>query len=85
MRFLIVDDSSTMRRMIINTLTKCSRLGAVQPRSRSLSSVLGPRSSVYGPQSLVMTVDRGLKTVDRVHLIHAIAVRPPLSGLRRGS
>ena len=48
MRFLIVDDSSTMRRMIINTLTKCSRLGAVQPRSRSLSSV-------YGPQSLVMT------------------------------
>ena len=50
MRFLIVDDSSTMRRMIINTLTKCSRLGA-----DNHDRVVCPRSSVHGPQSLVMT------------------------------
>jgi hypothetical protein len=70
MRFLIVDDSSTVRRTIVNTFNK---------------RCLGLRSSVYGPQSPVMTEDRGPKTVDRVHLIHAIAVRPPLLGLRRGS
>ena len=70
MRFLIVDDSSTMRRTIVNTLNK-----------RCLSL----RSSVPSPQSPVMAEDREPKTVDRVHLIHAIAVRPPLFGLRRGS
>ena len=83
MRFLIVDDSSTMRRMIINTLIASARGSGRGPQSTVHVHVHSPRSTVL--RSSVMTEDCGPKTVDRVHLIHAIAVRPPLSGLRRGS
>jgi hypothetical protein len=67
MRFLIVDDSSTMRRMIINT-SIAAHPGRSRSHDRSTRRGIRPQSTVHSPQSTVhspqSTVHGPRSTVD---------------------
>ena len=62
MRFLIVDDSSTMGRMIINA-SIAEHPGCSRSHGRSTRRGIRPQSTVEGPP--VFSHDRGLRTEDR--------------------